>query len=289
MSTGFDVTADGLMALLGETVERGASLMSGGERLAGPATIQESSSELVPGPGCVGVGAELADGVVVAVMITNTLAVELFGVSTPGDVAAGLQVVITELATGLSMPIAASYPLVDGDNLVSFIGARPLVMGAGIFDGETVVATVAAAHQLPQEPRAGSAPAPIGAVPDTVTPPAAAPAAADAEQPAVAADLPRVAPAPSVVPTVSDAVLARGLALLADVSLSITAELGRTSLRVSELLGLEPGSVIELDREAGSPVDLLVNGSLFARAEVIVVDGNYAVRICELITKDAHL
>jgi flagellar motor switch protein FliN/FliY len=54
---------------------------------------------------------------------------------------------------------------------------------------------------------------------------------------------------------------------------------------VSELLSLEPGSVIGLEREAGSPVDLLVNGSLFARAEVIVVDDRYAVRITELLAE----
>ena len=74
-----------------------------------------------------------------------------------------------------------------------------------------------------------------------------------------------------------------GLALLADVNLEVTAELGRSHLRVSELLALEPGSVIGLERAAGSPVDLLVNGSLFARAEVIVQDGHYAVRITELV------
>ena len=66
-------------------------------------------------------------------------------------------------------------------------------------------------------------------------------------------------------------------------SLEVTAELGRSHLRVSELLALEPGSVIGLERAAGSPVDLLVNGSLFARAEVIVEEGRYAVRITELV------
>ncbi|NLA34336.1 MAG: flagellar motor switch protein FliN [Actinobacteria bacterium] len=71
--------------------------------------------------------------------------------------------------------------------------------------------------------------------------------------------------------------------MLADVHLEVTAELGRTKLRVSELLSLEPGSVIGLEREAGSPVDLQVNGTLFARAEVIVVDNQYAVRITELV------
>jgi len=76
--------------------------------------------------------------------------------------------------------------------------------------------------------------------------------------------------------------LSRGLSILAEVNLEVTAELGRAALRVSELLDLQPGSIIELDREAGAPVELFVNGTLFARAEVVVIDGQYAVRICEL-------
>ena len=63
MSTGFDVTAESVIAQLSETVERGASLLASEERLAGPATPQDSVSELVPGDGstCVGVGIAFAD------------------------------------------------------------------------------------------------------------------------------------------------------------------------------------------------------------------------------------
>ncbi|MEZ5321069.1 MAG: FliM/FliN family flagellar motor switch protein [Microthrixaceae bacterium] len=105
---------------------------------------------------------------------------------------------------------------------------------------------------------------------------------------AVAAHTPHVpAPVASTVPPltsgVTDDVLARGLALLSDVNMVVTAELGRSHLRLAELLALEPGSVIGLERQAGSPVDLLINGSPFARAEVIVIEDNYAVRITELL------
>ena len=60
--------------------------------------------------------------------------------------------------------------------------------------------------------------------------------------------------------------------------MDVTAELGRTRMTVRSLLDLEPGSIVELDRMAGSPVDLLVNGRLIARGEVVVVDEEFALR-----------
>ena len=66
--------------------------------------------------------------------------------------------------------------------------------------------------------------------------------------------------------------------LLLDVEMDVTAELGRTRMTVRSLLDLEPGSIVELDRMAGSPVDLLVNGRLIARGEVVVVDEEFALR-----------
>jgi flagellar motor switch protein FliN/FliY len=72
---------------------------------------------------------------------------------------------------------------------------------------------------------------------------------------------------------------------LAGVEMAVTAELGRTQLSVSELLNLRPGSVIELDRAAGSPVDVLVNGTLIARGEVVVVDEEFGVRLTEVLNR----
>jgi flagellar motor switch protein FliN/FliY len=65
--------------------------------------------------------------------------------------------------------------------------------------------------------------------------------------------------------------------------MELTVELGRTRMTVRELLGLSPGAVVELDRAAGSPADLLVNGRLIARGEVVVVDEDFAVRITEIV------
>jgi flagellar motor switch protein FliN/FliY len=68
--------------------------------------------------------------------------------------------------------------------------------------------------------------------------------------------------------------------------MGVTAELGRTRMTVKELLALTPGSVVELDRMAGSPVDVLVNGTLVARGEVVVIDEEFGVRISEIIGLD---
>jgi len=73
--------------------------------------------------------------------------------------------------------------------------------------------------------------------------------------------------------------------LLAGLQMNVSVELGRTELTVSEVLGLGPGSVIELDRLAGQPVDILVNDRLIARGEVVVVDENFGVRVVEVVRR----
>ena len=74
-----------------------------------------------------------------------------------------------------------------------------------------------------------------------------------------------------------------GLEMLQDVVMELSAELGRTRMTVRDLLSLQPGNVVELDRLAGSPADLLVNGRLVARGEVVVVDEDYALKLTELV------
>ncbi|GMA41046.1 flagellar motor switch protein FliN [Mobilicoccus caccae] len=75
----------------------------------------------------------------------------------------------------------------------------------------------------------------------------------------------------------------RRIDLLREVIMGVSVELGRTRLTVQEILGLTPGSVVELDRAAGAPVDVLVNGTLIAHGEVVVVDEEFAVRISEVV------
>jgi flagellar motor switch protein FliN/FliY len=77
----------------------------------------------------------------------------------------------------------------------------------------------------------------------------------------------------------------RGVELLHGVAMEVTVELGRTRMSVRELLALVPGDVLELDRAAGSPADLLVNGRLIARGEVVVVDEDFALRVTEIVAQ----
>lgn len=72
------------------------------------------------------------------------------------------------------------------------------------------------------------------------------------------------------------------MSLLHDVEMVVTAELGRTTMPVRELLGLTPGMVVEIDRAAGAPIDLLVNGKLIAAGEVVVIDEEFGIRITEI-------
>jgi flagellar motor switch protein FliN/FliY len=78
-----------------------------------------------------------------------------------------------------------------------------------------------------------------------------------------------------------------GIEMLRDVEMEVTCELGRTRMTVRQLLALAPGDVVELDRLAGSPADLLVNGTLLARGEVVVVDESFGLRITEIVSRDA--
>jgi flagellar motor switch protein FliN/FliY len=78
------------------------------------------------------------------------------------------------------------------------------------------------------------------------------------------------------------------MALVLDIELPISIELGRTSMLIRDIVKMAPGSIVELDKLSGEPVDLLVNSRLFARGEVVVVDENFAVRITELVTPADH-
>ncbi len=75
-----------------------------------------------------------------------------------------------------------------------------------------------------------------------------------------------------------------GLGRVRDIPLEVTVELGRTRLLIRDIMDLSAGSIIELDKIAGEPVDLFANGLLVARGEVIVIDDNFGVRVTEIIT-----
>jgi len=81
----------------------------------------------------------------------------------------------------------------------------------------------------------------------------------------------------------------RNLDLLLDIPLTVTVELGRTSRPIKDILDLTSGSIIELDKLAGEPVDILVNQKLIAKGEVVVIDENFGVRVTDVISKTARL
>jgi flagellar motor switch protein FliN/FliY len=76
------------------------------------------------------------------------------------------------------------------------------------------------------------------------------------------------------------------LTVLNEVMMTVTAELGRTTMPVRELLNLSPGMVVEIDRVAGAPIDLLVNGRRIAVGEVVVIDEEFGIRITEIAPPD---
>jgi flagellar motor switch protein FliN/FliY len=107
------------------------------------------------------------------------------------------------------------------------------------------------------------------------------------EPPAAAGGGHPAGPAGAAAPGAGAAARSWGIDMLRDVEMEVTCELGRTRMTVRQLLALAPGDVVELDRLAGSPADLLVNGTLLARGEVVVVDESFGLRITEIVTRDA--
>lgn len=76
---------------------------------------------------------------------------------------------------------------------------------------------------------------------------------------------------------------------LLDVPVTLSVEIGRSKVPIRELVSLNQGSVIELDREVSEPLDLLVNGKLMARGEVVVVDGQFGLRLIEVVSPSERL
>lgn len=75
------------------------------------------------------------------------------------------------------------------------------------------------------------------------------------------------------------------IGIIMDVPLEVTVELGRTSKSISEILDFSPGTIIELDKIAGEPIDVLVNGKFVAKGEVVVLEESFAVRVTEIINQ----
>jgi flagellar motor switch protein FliN/FliY len=81
----------------------------------------------------------------------------------------------------------------------------------------------------------------------------------------------------------------RRMDLLLDVPLDLSVELGRARMTIQDLLGLGPGSVIELDKIAGEALDILVNDRLVARGEAVVVNDKFGVRITDIVSQSERI
>jgi len=76
---------------------------------------------------------------------------------------------------------------------------------------------------------------------------------------------------------------------LMDVQVNLSVEIGRSKLAIKDLIQLSPGSVVELDRMVEEPLDLMVNGTLIARGEVVVVDGQFGLRLIDVVSPAERL
>jgi len=75
-----------------------------------------------------------------------------------------------------------------------------------------------------------------------------------------------------------------GIGLILDVTLPVSVELGRARMQIQDVLKLAPGSIVELDKSAGDPVEILINGCPIAKGEVVVIDENFGVRLTSIVT-----
>ena len=87
----------------------------------------------------------------------------------------------------------------------------------------------------------------------------------------------------------ADKVAAQGFDMIMDIPVSLTVELGRTKISIRNLLQLAHGSVVELDGLAGEPMDVLINGTLIAQGEVVVVNEKFGIRLTDIITPQERM
>jgi flagellar motor switch protein FliN/FliY len=195
------------------------------------------------------------------------------------DLAAATQPALDAVAATLGAAARAART-VELDLVVSDLGPAFTVV--------PLIGTGIAASVLIQDHLLDT-PAPVPAEPAAAEPVVAAAATDDTPVPPPAADatgLPHSNPAGTAAGSVTP-MPRRGIEMLHGVDMEVTVELGRTRMTVRDLLALTPGAVLELDRAAGSPADLLVNGRLIARGEVVVVDEDFGLRVTEIIDDSA--
>lgn len=156
------------------------------------------------------------------------------------------------------------------------------------FMGSEVEQTAAPASQPEQPQPVSPAPEPVPTpVPQPVQPqPVPQPMPQQMQQPQYAMPMPNVNVQSAQFQTfntgVSPLMQEENIDLVLDVPLEVTVELGRTNKSIKEILDFSPGTIIELDKLAGEPVDVLVNGKFVAKGEVVVIEENFGIRLVEI-------
>lgn len=234
-------------------------------------------------------------GVLVADELTAALSSSPMGQL---DLAAAVQPALDAAAAALGGTAQAGRSVSLDDVVTDMAGdftAVPLMGStilAAVLVPDTTLEVAAAAPGAGQAAAAPAAAAGVLATPATAeartTEAQAAPAASAATPAGVEQHTLPPVPGPPVEGNVrSIATGRRGIEMLHGVEMEVTVELGRTRMAVRDLLALTPGAVLALDRAAGSPADLLVNGRLIARGEVVVVDEDFGLRITEILDQSA--
>jgi flagellar motor switch protein FliN/FliY len=239
-------TNEQLTAIVGEI----ASALSG--RLGGEITVGAAAAGTDVLAATAGEGFAIAslpyagaNGGIAVVALSNELAAQLTTQET------SLDALTLELAAPMLASLGAqaeSVVPIDNAVLLERANAARLVMSVGLEQGGNVIGSVSLVSESEEESDAESAEFESFDQTNNVTP-----------------------------------IGSRSMELLNDVEMGVAVELGRTRMSVRDILGLTPGSVVELDRAAGSAVDMLVNGTLVARGEVVVIDEEFGIRITEII------
>jgi flagellar motor switch protein FliN/FliY len=194
---------------------------------------------------------------------------------------------ITDSVTGSENLVRIAFRMVVEDLIDSEIMLiLPLKIARDMVDGLLHSSAPAPAQQMPKPV---ATPAPVAAappvqqqssyIPQQQQPQQRGPSAVVPEQNVIVQPA-QFAPLKQNVMNVSDS----NIGMIMDVPLQVTVELGRTRKLIREILDLAPGSVVELDKLAGEPVDILVNGKIVAKGEVVVIDENFGVRITGIVS-----
>ncbi|TCW60302.1 flagellar motor switch protein FliN [Treponema sp. J25] len=169
---------------------------------------------------------------------------------------------------GMGAPVAGAVPPGIGGSMASPVGAGGMAMGPAMTGGAMAQGGYG---MMPGQ-------AMFGPMPAQQPMPAMGAYGAPLQTPSV-----QPVQFPSLTPQMGPAEQGN-IGLIMDVYMELTVELGRTKKLIKEILGMGEGTIIELDKLAGEPVDILVNHKLIAKGEVVVIDENFGVRVTEIVS-----